>query len=68
MCYGFYGMTLRDWFASQAMPSCIEEVGQWNREILEKYGYSSWYEGAAGEAYKWADAMLKENNRNESRI
>jgi hypothetical protein len=45
------GMTLRDWFAGQALP--------W---ILRAHlGSPEW---VAAEAYKLADAMLKERERN----
>lgn len=39
------GMTLRDWFAAQALPTCLINFG---------------YDQAAGMAYQVADAMLAE--------
>lgn len=42
------GMTLRDYFAAQAMHARLTTYK------------GTWYEGVAEEAYKAADAMLKE--------
>lgn len=51
------GMTLRDWFAGQAASgicSSRDEAG-----VLLEHGY----EWIATEAYRVADAMLKERNK-----
>ena len=49
------GMTLRDWFAGQAIGHIAQHamVNGWARSGPE------WRDGAAEEAYKFADAMLK---------
>lgn len=52
-----HGMTLRDWFAGQAASgicSSRDEAG-----VLLEHGY----EWIATEAYRVADAMLKERNK-----
>lgn len=46
-----YGMSLRDWFAGQALAG-LTNVG--NVEL-----YDSAYEKIAVEAYRFADAMIK---------
>ena len=50
-CMGQKGMTLRDWFAGQAMS------GMFN--AFDGYGL------AAEEAYKYADALISERERRE---
>lgn len=45
------GMTLRDWFAGQALIGIV---------AAERYGYA---DGDAQEAYEIADAMLAERER-----
>jgi hypothetical protein len=54
------GMTLRDWFAGQALGEAIS-IGRagWGRETP----VDGFYESAAGLAYKFADAMLTERER-----
>ena len=47
-CNGEYGMTLRDYFAAKAMQARLTTYK------------GTWFEGVAEEAYKAADAMLKE--------
>jgi hypothetical protein len=49
------GMTLRDWFAGQAIGdlAIYSMQDEWARSGPE------WRDAAAGEAYKFADAMLK---------
>lgn len=51
------GMTLRDYFAAQALPECLAQT---SREI-EKNGYcpDDWRYGVALDAYSMADAMLR---------
>lgn len=52
-----HGMTLRDWFAGQAASgicSSRDEAG-----VMLEHGY----EWIATEAYRVADAMLKERNK-----
>jgi hypothetical protein len=48
---GSDGMTLRDYFAAQALPT-----------LIEMYPTSS-DDGVAGLAYRWADAMLAERQK-----
>ena len=56
-CYHQFhaGMTLRDWFAGQAIGdlAIYSMQDEWARSGPE------WRDAAAGEAYKFADAMLK---------
>jgi hypothetical protein len=55
-CYGsFGGMSLRDWFAGQAIGHLAAYSMQdgWARSGPE------WRDGAASEAYKFADAMIE---------
>jgi hypothetical protein len=54
VCYGPDGMTLRDWFAGQALASLLK-----NESFTSKY-QSDWF---ASGAYKLADAMLKERDK-----
>jgi hypothetical protein len=51
----YAGMTLRDWFAGQAIGdlAIYSMQDEWARSGPE------WRDAAAGEAYKFADAMLK---------
>lgn len=47
------GMSLRDWFAGQALAGfCVSEINS-----------NSWADGYAASAYKVADAMLKARAR-----
>ena len=53
----FPGMTLRDWFAGQALAGISNESMDWH------YGRGEgldWYGAMSGDAYKIADAMLAE--------
>lgn len=54
------GMTLRDYFASKAMPACYYEVC---RECDISGWPEDWKTGVAMDAYAMADAMLAERNR-----
>lgn len=47
------GMSLRDWFATNALPFCLREFGG-NSDDMKQY---------AEAAYQIADAMLKERAR-----
>ena len=52
----FAGMTLRDYFAAKAMPSCYAEYCA----HANAQGYSEdWKMGVALDSYAMADAMLK---------
>jgi hypothetical protein len=48
-------MTLRDYFAAKAMSALIGDQ-------VDKHGYATVH-GIASEAYKMADAMLKERSK-----
>ena len=51
----FCGMSLRDYFAGEALPICYSE----SCKEMEKTGYvMDWRLGVAQDAYKMADAML----------
>jgi len=51
------GMTLRDYFAAQAMPSIARDF--WEDVRAGKYGSEHWPIAIAKSAYLMADAMLK---------
>lgn len=53
------GMTLRDYFAAQALPTCISNT---TPEDVQKFG-SKVYPMVAETAYAFADAMLKARGR-----
>lgn len=55
MAAGGEGMTLRDYFAAKAMQSFLA--------IIETYPDQPWREGLAMDAYRMADAMLKEREK-----
>jgi hypothetical protein len=59
------GMTLRDWFAGQAMPTAMQ------REATDAEGYSlplaEWPAWRAAYAYRMADAMLAERAKGGAR-
>ncbi len=48
----FTGMTLRDWFAGQALPA-----------ILQILSLKDDYTDVVAAAYSWADAMLEERKK-----
>lgn len=56
------GMTLRDWFAGQAM---VEGLRRAN-ELFEKHDIDIPHESTADEAYQLADAMLAARNKEAS--
>jgi hypothetical protein len=47
------GMTLRDWFAGQALDDCLRHADRFK---------AGWQAYAAEQAYEVADAMLKERD------
>lgn len=56
--YSQYGMTLRDWFAGQALAglsSATDATGLWQTDPVS----------ASTRAYVYADAMLAERERNQ---
>ena len=52
----FQGMTLRDYFAAEAMKPLIENFLRNDLHLHE----NDWMEGLSMDAYSMADAMLKE--------
>ena len=55
------GMTLRDWFAGQALSGIRELQGNWVPNNDEERGFAKRRaEWAAEAAYRYADAMLTE--------
>ena len=52
----FQGMTLRDYFAAEAMKPLIENFLRNDLHLQE----NDWMEGLSMDAYSMADAMLKE--------
>ena len=53
---GCEGMTLRDWFAGQALAGLLASIKD-AEEILNNYAH------AANEAWSYADAMIAERER-----
>ena len=49
-----YGMTLRDYFAGQALMSMLTEPSKFNEDT---------YATAAEQSYKFADAMLEQREK-----
>jgi len=56
ICEGSTGMTLRDWFAGQALPRCIAIVH--HDPNLKGSSRPELYDVAASLSYSMADAML----------
>jgi len=56
------GMSLRDWFAGQAVHACYAEICNAVRE-QEAPLPPDWREGIASEAFKMADAMIAERSK-----
>jgi hypothetical protein len=54
------GMTLRDWFAGQAMPALLETCGYDTREKGENYA-----DYIARKSYEIADAMMAERAKGD---
>lgn len=55
------GMTLRDWFASQALPAIIGATSSGTHQPLR--AGESVIEAMARDAYEFADAMLSERSK-----
>lgn len=56
-----HGMTLRDYFASNAMTQTMREFSDdWDRHAYELNTFMQW---AAERAYAMADAMLRARNK-----
>lgn len=55
------GMSLRDWFAGQALPEAFAEVVEANADGTASYNQIA--AAAASGAYAIADAMLAERNK-----
>jgi len=53
-CWAQDGMTLRDWFAGQALSGMLAYGGS----IKGDYHTNASFEAAALDAYVWADAMI----------
>ena len=57
--YGFNGMTLRDYFAAQALPAVMVRHSDYIEEQVKLGGSGSVNDIAATISYAYADAMLK---------
>ena len=56
--YDEQGMTLRDYFAANALPAVYAEF--WRGVVAREYRFSEdWRDGLALDTYALADAMLK---------
>ena len=51
-----HGMTLRDYFAAQAMQSSMRNFLAKDLDLTDPLG---WMDGLASDAYQMADAMMK---------
>lgn len=51
-----FGMTLRDWFAGQALAVSLANI---RPQEQPRGGYAEWIEVVARDAYLYADAMMK---------
>lgn len=56
-CEPGYGMTLRDWFAGQALPAIIAATSAGQHQVMRE-GDTSIVAGITRDAYEMADAML----------
>lgn len=54
------GMTLRDYFAAKAMQNFMQNFLSNDLELIAT---NDWKNGLANDAYKMADAMMKERNK-----
>lgn len=59
-----FPVSLRDWFAGQALPALFEDHQKSVREGEFKC-YPNWPEGIAQDSYRIADAMLAARQREE---
>jgi hypothetical protein len=59
------GMTLRDYFAGQAIIGLALNFTAQDSVDGKFYGYMNWPQGIAGAAYKIADAMIEEKEKGE---
>lgn len=57
------GMTIRDWFAGMALQGMIASESDGNG-MMPPYSKDNWYPLTAERAYQFADAMLKEREKN----
>lgn len=57
--YGTRGMTLRDYFAAKALPVCLEMGHALAAHRGTDLSREEFKVVLAGDAYAWADAMLK---------
>ncbi len=63
--YGSNGMTLRDYFAGQAMTAIIND--EWRKNCgKEPYQYIA--RGISSDAYEIADAMILYRSKNEASV
>jgi len=53
------GMTLRDYFAAQAMPALMASFLAKDLDLLDPH---DWMDGLAMDAYSMADAMMKQRS------
>lgn len=64
------GMTLRDWFAGQAMAAFVGAIAVGRPDAVEKAlkqsGTESVWELAAVEGYGYADAMIAERSKSDT--
>jgi hypothetical protein len=57
--YAQEGMTLRDYFAAQAMPALMTSFLGKDLDLLDPH---DWMDGLAMDAYSMADAMIKQRS------
>ena len=55
----YTGMSLRDYFAAQALPAMITSFLDKDLDMTDPHG---WMEGLAMDAYSMADAMMKQRS------
>ena len=62
------GMTLRDWFAGQALPRVIEQhtLARRTRGVLPDYNDGAHRAAVADIAYRISDAMIAERTKQKS--
>jgi hypothetical protein len=59
---GWHGMSLRDWFAGQAMQQCLKINENFLVEAISNDKVQTAFDGLATISYWIADAMLKERD------